>query len=129
MTNKISYFKFTIILILLSLFSACQENEYEVKYSVTSHLNASPVELNFQNDKKTEQNLTEQTLPWSYTFNADKGDLVKVAANVYSNGGGGIIGTDTLSVIIYVNGIKFLDNKGIITNGVSEVVSISGTIQ
>jgi hypothetical protein len=117
------------ILSSLLLFISCQEEEYEVKYSVISGINDLSARIIFKDAKKSDQVLLNENLPWNYNFNGKEGDSIKVSANVYSDGNSAIIGTDTLKVIIFINGVKYKENFGIITNSSSDVVTVSGIIQ
>jgi len=128
MSSKFSHTLFTFLFLLI-FFVGCQEDEYEIKYSVISGIDSLPAKILFKGAMKTEQFLTDEILPWSYNFIGEKGDSIKVAANVFDNGTIRMIGTDTLKVLVFINGIKYKDNLGLIIKSSSDVITVSGIIQ
>ena len=128
MSGKCSRILFIFSTLVLFI-TGCQEEEYEVRYSVSSGINDLSAKIIFKDAKKSEQVLANENLPWSYNFNGEKGDSIKISANVYSDGNVSIIGTDTLKVIIFINGVKYKEDFGLITNSGSDVVTVGGVIQ
>jgi hypothetical protein len=120
---SLTFFVFSI------MFIGCQEDEYEIKYSVTSGIAGHSAKIIFIDAKNSDQILSNEDLPWNFSFNAQKGDSIKVSANVFDDGNIRIIGTDTLNVIIFINGMKYKENKGIIINSSSEIITVNGIIQ
>lgn len=127
MTRKFVYL-LTSFLFFTIFFIGCQEEEYEVKYSVISGIEGFSAKITFKDAKKSEQTLQDAILPWDYVFNGHGGDSIKISAKVFDGGNISIIGTDTLKVIIFINGQKYKENSGIIINSNSDLITVSGII-
>ena len=113
---------------ILLLITGCQNDEAEISYSVTATNNFYITRISFNDSQGGNLILPNENLPWNYSFTAAKGYLLKVSANVFSDGTIEIVGTDTLTVIIYVDGVKFKEEKGLIINGSSDVVTVEGRV-
>ena len=117
------------ILSSLLMLTSCQKEEFEVKYSVISGVDNLSAIIIYKDARKSDQVLPTESIPWDYIFTGEEGDSIKVSANVYSDGNISIIGTDTLKVMIFINGVKYKENLGVITNSGSDIVEVSGIIQ
>ena len=127
MTSNFSKIFFALFVFSI-MFIGCQEEEYEIKYSVISGVDNLPAIIIYKDARKSDQVLPTARTPWNYIFTGEEGDSIKVSANIYSDGTLSIIGTDTLRVIIFINGVKYKENFVVITNSGSDIAEVSGII-
>jgi len=127
MTSNFSKMFFALFVFSIT-FIGCQEEEYEIKYSVISGVDNLPAIIIYKDSGKSDQVLPTARTPWNYIFTGEEGDSIKVSANIYSDGTLSIIGTDTLRVMIFINGVKYKENFVVITNSGSDIAEVSGII-
>ena len=96
------YYLIFILMILLTIISGCEllQKEFflDVVYSVTGA--AILVDITIENEDGGTSRFSDVTIPWSYEFQASKGDFVCVSAINHR-------GFGRVTVKIYVNGEVF----------------------
>jgi hypothetical protein len=110
--------KLLLLAFIIIALSSCEGlfGEYSMEYSVTG--TASSVDITYVNEDGGTSQISDATVPWSYSFTGIEDNFVYISAQ--NNGK-----TGTVTVTIYKSGKKF---KSGTSTGAYVIASASGSI-